>query len=77
MRGVFENWPLDVGEGAGQWFTSSLCRALKAWVRSWPSPVGSGEPILAFPILQIITLASITEIEITNNVQGDGHFCGS
>lgn len=42
-----------------------------------PSPVGGGEPILAFPILRIITLASITEIEITNNVQGDGHFCGS
>lgn len=42
-----------------------------------PSPVGSGEPILAFPILRIITLASITEIEITNNVQGDGHFWGS
>ena len=65
------------GGVAGPWFKSSVQGLESLGQKFGPSPIGSGEPILAFPILRIITLANITGIEITNSIQGNGHFHGS
>lgn len=59
-----------MGKEVDQQFKSSLCRALKAPVRSLgPVPWAVRSPPLAFPILWIMTLASSPRIGITNSVR--------